>query len=127
MQIKKSLADSAKRVTPYIEASNTGVELGRLAARIEELLTYVEAKELRDKERRETGMSFSERTDDARRRREEEAAASRENAKPMQVAREDAVKSANRKGKKSKTDVPTGDVDDADPIDPSEDPTPAEQ
>lgn len=50
MEIKKRITAITKRLTPQIEASNTGVELANLATRFEELLNYAEEKEVRREE-----------------------------------------------------------------------------
>jgi hypothetical protein len=62
MEIKRRFNEAAKRLTPQIEASNTGAELRRIAERVHELLTYAEAKEVRRQESVATGMSFAQRT-----------------------------------------------------------------
>jgi uncharacterized protein YaiL (DUF2058 family) len=59
MEIKKRLNAAAKRITPNIEASNTGLQLIEICARIEELLAYVEHREERAALTKETGLNFA--------------------------------------------------------------------
>lgn len=61
MEIKRRITAAAKRLTPEIEASNTGTQLNELTTRFEELLDYAEEKDLRRQEAVKTGMSFSQR------------------------------------------------------------------
>jgi hypothetical protein len=61
MEIKRSLNASAKRITPQIEASNTGTQLRELAKRIDELVTYAEAKDLKRAESEKAGLPFASR------------------------------------------------------------------
>jgi hypothetical protein len=61
MEIKKSLNASAKRLTPQIEASNTGTQLRELADRIAELVDYAEAKEEKRAASVEAGLPFASR------------------------------------------------------------------
>jgi len=68
MQIKRSLNESAKRLSPEIEASNTGTQIAEHANRIAELIDYAEDKEARRKESEKTGLSFDEREKERRRK-----------------------------------------------------------
>ncbi len=72
MEIKRRLNAVAKRLTPEIEASNTGTQLAELATRFEELLAYAEEKDLRRAERDKTGKSFAQRAQENRDKIEKE-------------------------------------------------------
>ena len=68
MEIKRRLTKIQKRMTPFIEQMNIGIEMNRLCKRFEELLDYGEAKEIKHQEREKTGMSQSMRIDAQRKR-----------------------------------------------------------
>ena len=74
MEIKRRLTKIQKRMTPFIEQMNIGVEMNRLCKRFEELLDYGEAKEAKHIKREKTGMSQSMRIDADRKRRSQEIA-----------------------------------------------------
>ena len=61
MEIKKSLNASAKRLTPQIEASNTGTQIAEHARRIVELVNYAEAKEEKRAKAEKEGLPFASR------------------------------------------------------------------
>lgn len=69
MEIKRKLTAAAKRITPAIEASNPGIELGRLADRIVEILDYSEEKAERASRR---GVSMGVQVAENRRREAQE-------------------------------------------------------
>ena len=59
MEIKRMLHDSARRITPQIEVSNTGSQIKLLAERVAELLNYAEEKEERRKLSEKEGQPFA--------------------------------------------------------------------
>lgn len=74
MEIKRRLTKIQKRMTPFIEQMNIGIEMNRLCKRFEELLDYGEAKEVKHLERERTGMSQSMRIAAQRQRTQQEIA-----------------------------------------------------
>ena len=66
MELKRQLNAAAKRCTPEIEISNSGVQIKALADRIDQLLDYAEEKVERRKETEKTGMPFALRVSEKR-------------------------------------------------------------